>query len=114
MPHNILLTGVSGYLGGTLLARFDRTNLTADDKLYALVRKESQADAVRARGTEPLLFDAYDEQSIAQAITCNHIDIVFYLIDCDKFTAQEFWIRALSTVKKDTGREVHFLYVIIT
>lgn len=112
MPYNILLTGVSGYLGGTLLARFDKAQVNTEDNLFALARNDDQAEAVRGYGAEPLIFDAYDEKSIIEAITNNKINIVFYLIDCNKFTAQEYWIRAFAAVKQSTGQEVHFIYVL--
>jgi thioester reductase-like protein len=38
MSHNILLTGGSGYLGGTLLARWNEAQLPSYGKLFALVR----------------------------------------------------------------------------
>jgi thioester reductase-like protein len=36
--HNILLTGASGYLGGSLLAHWASASLPAHGTLYALVR----------------------------------------------------------------------------
>lgn len=47
MPNNILITGGSGYLGGTLLHRLKLAELPTYNTLYALVRTESQAQAVK-------------------------------------------------------------------
>lgn len=47
MSHNILITGASGYLGGTILARWERAKLPPYQTLYALVRTKEQGEAVK-------------------------------------------------------------------
>lgn len=111
MSHRILLTGASGYLGGTLLARWKDAGLTGYDKLYALVRTDAQAEAVRQYGAEPLAFDARDEAAVRKAVVDHKITIVYYLIDPIRSEAQVNFIRALAEVKRVTGQEVHLLHV---
>ncbi|KAK8119760.1 uncharacterized protein PG998_004386 [Apiospora kogelbergensis] len=111
MPHNILITGGSGYLGGTLLARWAAADLPPHGKLYALVRTEQQADAVRARyGALPLTFDPYDEAAVRRGVVDNEITVIYHLIDAFKSDSQLYMIRALAEVKKATGQTVHFLH----
>ncbi|RFU73817.1 nad dependent epimerase dehydratase family [Trichoderma arundinaceum] len=60
--HNVLITGVSGYLGGSILAQLHnlssgRTVLPAYGTIYAFVRSDTQAHAVQAYGAEPAVFD---------------------------------------------------------
>ncbi|KAF4555483.1 Hypothetical protein D9617_2g054440 [Elsinoe fawcettii] len=110
MAHNILITGASGYLGGTLLARWEEADLTGYDKLFALVRKPEQADGVKQYGAEPLIFDADDAEAVREAVTSHKITIVYFLIDAFKSDKQVNFIRALSEVKKSTGKDVHFLH----
>lgn len=109
--HRILITGASGYLGGTLLARWKDADLPASEKLFALVRTDAQAQAVQQYGAEPLEFDAKDEAAVLEAVVSNKITIVYYLIDAVRSEAQVNFIKALAEVKKETGQEVHFLHV---
>ncbi|OHE91510.1 hypothetical protein CORC01_13206 [Colletotrichum orchidophilum] len=108
--HNILITGVSGYLGGTLLARWASASLTGYDKLFALVRTDAQREQVKQYGAEPLDFSPHDEEAVRDAVLQNQITIVFYLIDAFAFVGQENFIKALSELKRQTGHEVHFLH----
>ncbi|KAJ5578649.1 uncharacterized protein N7459_007613 [Penicillium hispanicum] len=110
MPHNILITGASGYLGGTLLARWKSANLPAYDTLYALVRTAEQGEAVKQYGAEPLFFDIKDEASTKAAVVDNKITVVYFLIDAMTADSQVPLIQALAEVKKQTGHEVHFLH----
>ena len=111
MSHRILVTGASGYLGGTLLARWADANLPPYDALFALVRSEKQATAVKQYGAEPIIFDVQDEAAVIQAVVANRITIVYFLIDAIHSQSQQFFIKALGEVKKATGSEVHFLHV---
>ncbi|KKY15414.1 putative nad dependent epimerase dehydratase family protein [Diplodia seriata] len=110
MPQNILITGASGYLGGTLLARWSGAKLQGYDKLFALVRTDAQDEAVRKYGAHPLTFNSGDEAAVREAILANNINIVYYLIDALHADSQVLFIRALGELKKKTGQEVHFLH----
>ena len=111
MSHRILITGASGYLGGSLLARIADANLPVYDKLYALVRTDEQADAVEKYGAEPLTINVKDEAAVRTAVVDNKITIVFFLIDAMSATSQGFFIKSLAEVKTMAGEEVHFLHV---
>lgn len=110
MSHSILLTGASGYLGGTILARWKGANLPAYNKAYALVRTVEQGEAVKQYGFEPLTFDLTEEASVAKVIAEHEISIVYFLIDAFKADSQVRLIKALAQVKEKTGRDVHFLH----
>lgn len=110
MANRILITGGSGYLGGTLLARWKEANLPSYEKLYALVRTDGQGKAVEQYGAEALNISLEAPESIKKAVLDNKINIVFYLIDPRNWEHQVSFIEALSELKKQTGQEVHFLH----
>ncbi|KAE8165184.1 hypothetical protein BDV40DRAFT_309632 [Aspergillus tamarii] len=110
MVHNILLTGSSGYLGGTLLAHFKRADVPPYGKLYALVRSEKQARCVQEYGAEPLFCDVDDHVQFTAAIVDREISVIYFLIDAYNQTRQEMMIRALGKVKERTGKAVHFVH----
>jgi uncharacterized protein YbjT (DUF2867 family) len=110
MSHNILVTGASGYLGGTLLARWEKSSLPPYGHLYALVRSDEQAQAVKQYGAEPLQCDIHDHENLKRAIIDKEISIVFFLIDSFTDQHQPPIIEALAEVKAKTGNEVHFVH----
>ncbi|PYH93097.1 hypothetical protein BO71DRAFT_450984 [Aspergillus ellipticus CBS 707.79] len=109
MTHNILLTGASGYLGGTVLARWKDAHLPPYSAFYALVRSAEQGETVKKYGAEPRIININDHDSITRTIIEKEITMVYFLIDAYTATHQPALIKALGEVKKKTGKEVHFL-----
>lgn len=110
MTHNVLITGCSGYLGGTLLASLKSADLPACNTLYGLVRTKEQAEAVKQYGAEPLTLDLQNEERVIKTIVDNKITIIYYLIGVTESEVQVRLIKALAEVKKATGHSVHFLH----
>ncbi|KAK4062943.1 hypothetical protein Trihar35433_8738 [Trichoderma harzianum] len=112
--HNILLTGASGYLGGSILAQLHNpssssTGLSAHAKIYALVRSDAQAQAVRDYGAEPTSFDPGNEAAIESFILGHDVSVVVWFIDVVSVERQTLFIRALAKLRQQTGKGVHFL-----
>ncbi|KAF4853542.1 hypothetical protein CGCSCA4_v002106 [Colletotrichum siamense] len=109
-PHNVLLTGASGYLGGSLFAELKSYGLSGYDKIYALVRSDAQKEAVQQYGAEPLSVSLKDAKAVRDVVMQNKISVVFYLIDVFESTAQENLIKALGDLRQTTGQDVHLLH----
>lgn len=114
--HNILLTGASGYLGGSISAQLhslssSSTELPAHAKIYALVRSDAQAQAVRDYGAEPTSFDPGNEAAIESFILGHDVSVVVWFIDVVSVERQTLFIHALAKLRQQTGKEVHFLQV---
>ncbi|KAI8313687.1 hypothetical protein K4K61_007121 [Colletotrichum sp. SAR11_59] len=102
---NVLVTGGSGYLGGSLLASWAGANITGYDKLYALVRSDSRAAAVKSLYDAEPVTCILEEDNIRHLVVDNDITVVFYLIDAYRAERPVSFIKALGEVKKATGRE---------
>ncbi|GFG05105.1 hypothetical protein IFM5058_02260 [Aspergillus udagawae] len=110
MEYNVLITGGSGYLGGTLLNQLKSAELPKYNKMFAFARTVAQAKAVKQYSAEPLQFDMQDEASVRDSILQNRINVVFFLVDAISSSCQEFFIQALAELSKTTGQDVHFLH----
>lgn len=113
---NILLTGASGYLGGSILAQLHNSGdggieLPAHGTIYALVRSDAQAQAVQDYGAKPAAFDPGNEAAIESFIIDHKVSIVVWFIDVVNVDRQILFIRALAKLRQQTGQEVHFLQV---
>jgi uncharacterized protein YbjT (DUF2867 family) len=82
MSHSVLITGGSGYLGGSLMAELSRTNLPPLHKLYALVRSKEQAESIKQYGAEPLILNLDDQESVVKSIVDLKITNNHHLLPC--------------------------------
>jgi uncharacterized protein YbjT (DUF2867 family) len=112
MPCNILITGGSGYLGGSLLAQLKGIkDLPSHGIIYALVRNEDQAEKVKSHyDATPLTLDLEDQSTITATLLEKQISVVFFLINAYTADAQLKLIEALSAVKAQLAIETHFLH----
>ena len=86
----IFCTGASGYIGGSVAAHL----IAAGHQVTGLVRSPEKAEAVRARGIQPLLGTLDDGQILAQAAQA--ADIVVNAASADHRGAVESLLGALA------------------
>ena len=108
MTRNILITGASGYLGGTFLHLLQNAGLHSY-KIYAVVRSDIQAEAVKEYDAEPIFLDVSSIEAVTSTIIDKKITIVYHLHN-PLDTSAPAWITALATVKQQTDQSVHFLF----
>lgn len=112
MSRNILITGGSGYIGGSLLAELkNTTDLPAHGTIYALVRSKEQAEQVKSHyNATPLTLDLDDQSAITATLLEKKISVVFFLINAFNADAQVKFIEALAAVKTQYGVQPHFIH----
>jgi uncharacterized protein YbjT (DUF2867 family) len=112
MSRNILITGGSGYIGGSLLAELkNTTDLPSHGTIYALVRSKEQAEKVKSNyNATPLTLDLGDQPAITATLLEKQISVVFFLINAFNADSQVKFIEALAAVKDKYGIQTHFLH----
>ncbi|KIK66786.1 hypothetical protein GYMLUDRAFT_37908 [Collybiopsis luxurians FD-317 M1] len=110
----VLLTGASGYLGGSLLVHLLRKfNLESHNvSLYTLVRKPEQVVKVQELGgnVTVLVGDVLDAEGMKKLIIDNSISIVIETVDARQFAVAQPCIEALAVVKDKLDVPVHFVH----
>ncbi|KAJ3775645.1 NAD-P-binding protein [Lentinula raphanica] len=113
-PTSVLLTGASGYIGGSLLVyllhKFDLKSQNI--KLFTLVRKPEQVQEVVELGENvvPLLGDVQDAEEMKRLVVENSVSVVIETVDARHFPVAKHFIEALCTVKERLGVPVHFIH----
>lgn len=112
MARKILITGGTGYIGGSLFAELKNTSdIPAHGTVYALVRNDEQADKVRKHyDATPLILDLEDQTAITNTLLEKQISVVFFMINAFNANAQLKLIQALAAVRQRHGLETHFLH----
>ncbi|KZP34385.1 NAD-P-binding protein [Athelia psychrophila] len=111
---NILITGATGYIGGTVLEELVATlPASADVKVFTTVRKEGQAKPIKARlpSVTVLLLDVVEDgEGVRRAIIDNAISVVVETVDAFRYSTAGNFLNALAEVKKASGLPVHFVH----
>ncbi|WWC99942.1 hypothetical protein V866_006851 [Kwoniella sp. B9012] len=118
MSIHVLITGVSGYLAGTLADHMTKNqewqNLKRDTNLhiYGSVRTSEQAKLVEELyGMTPLNFDQSDPKECHRVVVENQIQIVVATTSATDLERSIGFMRGLAEVKSKTGKQVHYIHV---
>ncbi|KAL7943990.1 hypothetical protein V8C42DRAFT_94298 [Trichoderma barbatum] len=110
-PTKVLVTGASGYIGGSVLVRFlksthpDIKNLT----YTVLVRKPEHGEYFKSLGMTPILFENLDQEDLLKKAASEH-DIVLNMASAFRSLGAKALIEGLAERKKTTGESVWFIH----
>ncbi|KAK1775286.1 hypothetical protein QBC45DRAFT_422568 [Copromyces sp. CBS 386.78] len=107
---SILLTGATGYIGGSVLSTLlSSTNVQIKAcKLSAIVRKQSQADLLKEKGVNAIVFDGLDDLETLRKIASEH-DIVINIAITYHTASAEALLRGVDDRQKKTSKLGHLI-----
>ncbi|KAH7155968.1 NAD dependent epimerase/dehydratase family protein [Dactylonectria macrodidyma] len=109
--RSLLITGVSGYCGGTILSAIMKTKTLAGEMdISSLVRTEEQRAAIANLGIQTILFDDW-EQNIRLETIAEGFDIVLHAGAGWHPGAARALITGQGRRRSETGREVHYFHL---
>src|SRR3989338_6661038 len=89
MTKHILLTGVTGYIGGSIAKKM----LNSGYQVLGLVRDASKVDAIKKMGIQPLLGSLDDATVLSKA--AQSVDVVINAASSDHRAAVDTFLSAL-------------------
>jgi len=109
-PLKILITGATGYIGGSVLTGLlDSNDFGSKYTISALVRGEDKATVLESKGVTPILFEDLDQSDVLQKAASEH-DVVIQMAIGFHIGSPRDLILGLAERKKQTGKEVHYIH----
>ncbi|TIC90546.1 Uncharacterized protein CH35J_011860 [Colletotrichum higginsianum] len=114
MADRLLYTGATGFVtrGGTVLSQLLNTSNPQIKGLSitALVRKQEQADLLKQKGVDAVVFRGLDDSEFLRK-TASEYDYVIHTPTGFHTASAVALIEGLAERKRQTGRDVHFIHV---
>ncbi|KAJ5732571.1 NAD dependent epimerase/dehydratase family protein [Penicillium malachiteum] len=111
-PRSLLITGVSGYIGGTVLSSILKTQdqWTEQLKISALVRTKFQATTVQNLGVLPVMFSSFDETEVLEKIA-GKFDIIIHAGAGWHTSSAKALITGQGARRAALNRPVHYIQI---
>ncbi|KAF9266645.1 NAD-P-binding protein [Marasmius fiardii PR-910] len=103
----ILVTGATGYIGGSVLGRFLSRSDVASFHFTAIVRSPGKADKLKEFGITPIIGSHNDESVMVEA--ASKVDVVIAMADCDDLVAANLTLQGLKIRFEETGKPPIFI-----
>ncbi|KAF4955410.1 hypothetical protein FGADI_4590 [Fusarium gaditjirri] len=105
----IIITGATGYVGGSVLSAILSNPALPKLFITALVRTQSQASTLSALPVITLLFTDLDDADFLIKVASTH-DIIIHAANGYHIPSAQAFIHGLAQRKQQTGREVHYIH----
>ncbi|KAJ4490122.1 NAD-binding protein [Lentinula aciculospora] len=110
----LLLTGATGYIGGTVLTRFLRRPDASSFDIRLLVRSNEKAKNIRDLNLGVTVFiGSHTDAGLMEELT-SQVDIVIATADCDSIDAAQSTLRGLKKRFEMTGKPPIFIHTAST
>ncbi|KAH8763949.1 hypothetical protein F5882DRAFT_383431 [Hyaloscypha sp. PMI_1271] len=112
MALKVLITGVTGYIGGSVLSTLlDSRQLSKPEiSISVLLRGEEKAKLYEAKGLKTFLFNSLDETGLLREVARQH-DIAIHTASGFHTSSAIALIRGLADRAKETGNPVHYIHI---
>ncbi|CVK98595.1 related to NAD dependent epimerase/dehydratase family protein [Fusarium mangiferae] len=107
--QRILITGATGYVGGSVLTTILANPFLVKFPITALVRTQAQASTLSSLPMTPLFFKNLDDTDFLTEVASAH-DIVIHTANGYHVPSAQAFIRGLAQRKWKTRREVHYIH----
>ncbi|KAF9562656.1 NAD(P)-binding protein [Agrocybe pediades] len=101
---NVFITGATGYLGGSVLARLLKHPQASTFKITALVRSADKAEKLKTLGVESILGSYSDKDLSFLTDAAAQADVVFELANCDHLEGNLAILEGIKKRHAKTGK----------
>ncbi|KAL3443944.1 hypothetical protein BJX65DRAFT_298007 [Aspergillus insuetus] len=105
----ILVTGATGYIGGSVLTEILQSSPVAKGSVSALVRRADQAEILREHGVAPILFKGLDDLTALEEVASD-FDVVINCAIASHTESAIAMIKGQARLRERTGKDVHFIH----
>ncbi|KAL2789365.1 hypothetical protein BJX66DRAFT_326440 [Aspergillus keveii] len=109
LTTRFLVTGATGYIGGSVLTEILQSPPIANASVSALVRRADQAEILHEHGVTPILFKGLDDLPALEEIA-RDFDIVINCALASHTESAIAMIKGQARRRERTGKEVHFIH----
>ncbi|KAH9230260.1 hypothetical protein K456DRAFT_1752451 [Colletotrichum gloeosporioides 23] len=112
MPsQKLLITGATGYIGGTVLTQLLNSTVPGINSLSfsALIRHQSQADILAEKGIQSIMFNGLDDTAIIRQAAADH-DVIVHIANSFHKASAEAMLQGLHDRKAKTGKTGIFIH----
>ncbi|KAL2813003.1 hypothetical protein BJX63DRAFT_432291 [Aspergillus granulosus] len=109
MAPSILITGATGYIGGSLLRSLLSANVPPSS-ICTIVRSSAQAESLKPLKVKTVQASLTDEDAIRSVVLDNAVDIVIHTVSAVDYTLAAPLLKALKARKEQTKQAMHFIH----
>ncbi|KIM42989.1 hypothetical protein M413DRAFT_443806 [Hebeloma cylindrosporum] len=102
---NIFITGATGYIGGSVLARLLRHADRSNFHITALARSAEKGDKLKSIGVDATVLGSYTDKDLGFLIeAASQADVVFAIVDADNYPAAKAILDGMKIKHEKSGQ----------